>query len=49
MQNPNNGVYSDKFDYTAIAATKVVTYAINYSDLFKIPQKIRDEMCHVAK
>jgi len=49
MQNPNNGPYSDRFDYTALAATKVVTYAIAYSDLFKIPQKIRDQMCAIAR
>ena len=37
------------FDYTAVAETKCVTYAITYSDLFKIPQKARDQMSNIAK
>lgn len=37
MQNPNHGHHSDKFDYSAIAITKVVTYSMNYVDIFKIP------------
>ena len=38
MNDPNH----DAFEYTAVAVTKCVTYAISYADLFKIPQKIRD-------
>lgn len=42
MNNPNIGPYSDKFDYTALAVTKVTTYELKYTDFNKIPQKIRD-------
>lgn len=38
MNEPN----SDSFEYTAVALTKCVTYAISFADLFKIPQAIRD-------
>ena len=38
MNEPN----LDAFEYTAVAVTKCVTYAISFADLFKIPQSIRD-------
>ena len=37
------------FEYTALAETKCVTYAIPYADLFKIPQKARDQMANIAR
>ena len=36
------------FAYSAIAKTRLVTFEINFSDLNKIPQRARDEMCAVA-
>jgi len=37
MANPNSGIYSDRFEYSATAVNKVTAYSINYADLFKIP------------
>ena len=45
MEHP----HQNAFEYSAIAATKCVTYAVNYSDLFKIPPKARDQMCNIAR
>lgn len=41
--------HQNAFEYSAIAETKCVTYALNYSDLFKIPQRARDQMCNIAR
>jgi hypothetical protein len=38
MKDPHN----DGFEYTAVAVTKLATYAISYADLFKIPSAIRE-------
>jgi len=37
------------FDYSAIAVTKIVTYEVNYADMFKIPLKARNHMINIAK
>lgn len=44
-----NDPQHDKFEYTAIAVSKCVTYEINYNDLFKIPLKARNQMATIAK
>lgn len=41
--------HRNTFDYSAIAVTKVETYMIHYGDMFKIPQKTRDQMVNIAK
>lgn len=38
-----------RFDYTAVAATKLVTYAIPFADLAKLPTKTRQQMASVAE
>lgn len=45
MQDPQRNTY----EYSAIAVTKLETYVINYSDMFKIPQNARKQMENVAK
>ena len=45
MESP----HQNTFEYTAIAEAKVVVYAIHYSDLFKIPQRARDQMANIAR
>ena len=44
MDKPHENTY----DYSAIAVTKTVTYQISYADMFKIPQKTRDQMANIA-
>ena len=44
MEDPHNNT----FEYSATAVTKLVTYEIGFADMYKIPQKARDEMCSIA-
>ena len=36
------------FEYSAVARTKLVTFEISFSDLSKVPQRARDQMCAIA-
>lgn len=45
MENPNENT----FEYTATALTKLVTFQISFSDMFKIPQRDREFMENVAR
>ena len=44
MEDPHNNT----FEYSAIAITTLVTYQINFSDMYKIPAKTRDQMINIA-
>lgn len=45
MEDINQNV----FDYTAIAVTKLETYAISYADMQKIPAATREQMENIAR